>query len=121
MVLVVVLDHQVGHIHRPAPDRHLVGFVAAGPENGSAGGQNARQSVAVQPEGAVLHEPPEPVAETDHVHTVGTMSRLADAANGRIETGRIAPGGEDADVSIHIASTVSNMKDISLSAPAARF
>ena len=105
---MIVLDHEVRHVHLPVTDRHLVGFVPTGSEDRSAGGQDAGKSGSIEAYGAVLHETAETVPEADHGHAVGSMGGLTDPADGRVQTGRVSAGGEDAYVPIHGASNSSD-------------
>ena len=97
MIGVVVGDDGLGHVQHLAVHRHLVRLVAAGAEDGSALGEDAGQRFAFQRHGAVFHQAAKTVAKTDDVHAVMRHTGFADAAYGRVETRRVAAGGENAN------------------------
>jgi len=101
VVGLVVLHDDVGHILGLAADAHLVGFVAAGAEDGAADGEDARQGFTLHAHGAVFHQAAEAVAKTDHVHAEIALGGLADPADGCIEARTVAARGENADVFGH--------------------
>ncbi len=65
-------------------------------------GEDAGQGAAFEAHGAVLHQAAEAVAKADDLHVVLIQRGLADAADGGVETGAVAAGGEDADVFAHV-------------------
>ena len=105
VVFVVVVHDDVGHIDDLPADGHAMRLVAAGTQDRAALGQNAREHVAVELHGAVLHEPAETVAKPDHLHAVETERCLAHPANRRVQAGAIASRCENADVLGHTADT----------------
>ena len=101
VVAMVVLDDQIGHVLCLAGDLHLVRLVPAGAENRAADGENAGQHAAAEIDAAVLHQSAKAVAKADDPHAEGFLRGLADAANGGIESGAVAAGGEDSDALGH--------------------
>ena len=51
----------------------------------------------VEPDGPVLGQAAEPVAEPDHLHPVGGHGRLAEAPDRRVQAGAVPARGEDPD------------------------
>ncbi len=58
-------------------------------------------AVLVEAEVSLLHQPAKPVPEPDDVHVVAADRRLADGADGGVQPGRVAAGGQDADALAH--------------------
>ena len=56
------------------PMEHPVRLVSAGAEDRAADGQDARQQLAVQAYGAVLHQPPEAIPKADDLHAVTVLA-----------------------------------------------
>src|SRR5690606_25346692 len=59
------------------------------------------QVLGAEADEPVLHQSPEAIPETDEVHAVCAGRRLADGANGGIESGGVAAGGQDPDGARH--------------------
>jgi hypothetical protein len=97
IVGLVVGNDGIGHVLEPALHRHLVRLVAAGTEDGAAQGEDARELIAHEVGGAVHHEAAKALAKAVDAHAIFAGGGLADAADGRIEAGAVAAGGEDAD------------------------
>jgi len=101
LVFFVIGQDRFGSVNFLAAHHHAAGFVAAGAENGAADGEDAGKGALVQGHGAVFHQAAESVAKPDDLHVEGALGGLADAANGSVEAGAIAAGGENADVFGH--------------------
>jgi hypothetical protein len=96
-----VLKHDIGHVHDRTPHLHAMWLVTTGSQDRSATGQDAAQHVAVEPDDAVLHQTTKSILEADDIPAVLTDRGLSDGADRRIQTGRIAPGGEYPDALRH--------------------
>jgi hypothetical protein len=72
-------------------------FVAAGAEDRAANGEDSGQRVSIEPQPPVRDQAAETVAKTDDLHAVKAEGGFADAADGGIQTGAVAAGGQDAD------------------------
>lgn len=96
-VFAIVGRDDVGHVALLALDRHAVGLVAAGAEDGAADGEDAGEGGFVEGDEAVFGEAEVAVAEADDVPSEIADGGFADGADGGVETGAVAAGGEDAD------------------------
>ena len=103
MVAVVSLDDGRGHVPDLAADLHLVRLIAAGAQDGSAAGENAREHVALQGHGAVVDQSAKAVAEADHFHPKNIARRLPHAADGGVQAGTITAAGQDTNVLGHVS------------------
>ena len=103
IVAVVVVEHHPGHVLQLPAHGHLVGFVAACAQDGAALGENAGENVALQGNGAVLHETSEAVAKADDVHAAA-CAVFADGPNGGVETRAVATSCQNSNTGCHIAS-----------------
>ena len=72
-------------------------LVAAGAEDGAADGEDAGERGLVELEPPVFDEAAEAVAEADDLHAVKAERGFADAADGGVQAGAVAAGGQDAD------------------------
>jgi hypothetical protein len=91
VVAIIIVDHHLGHVLDLGAHRHFVRLVAAGAEDGSAQGEDARQHFPLKQNRPVFHEAAKTVAETDHLHIIGAGGTLADGPNGRIQSGLSPP------------------------------
>ncbi len=92
LVAPVVVDDGFGHVGGFAVDPHAVRLVAAGAEDGAAQGEDTGEHVAIQAHGSDLHQAPEAVPESDHLHPVVTLGTLADGPNCSVQAGAVAAG-----------------------------
>src|ERR1039457_4934819 len=72
-------------------------FVAAGAKNGAAKGKNSGKSVVIQIDPLILNQAAKAIAKSNDLHAVVAVRGLADTADGGIQAGAVATGGEDAD------------------------
>ena len=104
VVPLVGPDDLVGHVDDATVDPHPVRLVATRPEDRAADGQDAGERRRIEPHPPVLGQAAEAVAETDDAHPVLADRRLAEAADGGVEAGAVAPRGEDPDLASSTAS-----------------
>src|SRR5690606_5655987 len=102
LVLFDVAPHHRAHVHRSSvADVHLVDSGAAGAEDRPASVEYPGEVLGAEADEAVLHEASEPVPEPDQLHVVGSGGGFADGADGGVEPGGVAAGGEDSDGARH--------------------
>ncbi len=94
--LLVVLDDLRTHVADLAVDDHAVHLVAAGAEDGAADGEDAGEGAGVERDVAVLDQAADAVAVADQLQPCADR-RLAEAADGGVQAGAVAAGGEDPD------------------------
>ena len=97
VVLMVDLDHGIGHVQNLTAHRHFVRLIATGAQYGSADGEYARQRIPIEGDGTVLHQASKTVQEPDHTPAVLVDRRFSNGANGGIESGAIAARCDNAN------------------------
>ncbi len=103
VVLFVILDDDVGGVDELPANGHAFGPVAAGAEDGAADGQDAGEGVGIKGHRAVFHDAAEAITKANDLHAEEAVGCLAKAADGSVEAGAVAAGGENADVFFHNA------------------
>jgi len=85
-----------GHIHDLPAHLHFMRFIAARPEEGTSDRKDSADVLIFQRSEAVFHEAPETVLNPDHLGAL-PEGCFCNPADGGIQPGAVAPGGENAD------------------------
>src|SRR5262245_1949736 len=94
---LVVCYNGGSHVPQLPVYLHPMRFVAAGAENRAAHSENSGECSLVQPHPQVFGEPSKTIAEADNLHVFPVQHGLAHPTNGRVQTGAVTAGRNDAD------------------------
>ncbi|MPM24173.1 hypothetical protein SDC9_70654 [bioreactor metagenome] len=105
LVFMISFDDGVGHVEQFFADRHLVRFVAAGPQNGAADGEDAGEGVLIQRHPAVKGEALETVLESGQA--VSGVSQSASGGPDRgVQSGAVAARGQNSNTFAHFFRSI---------------
>jgi hypothetical protein len=89
VMLAVMVQHDIRHIHFFSADRHFMGFIAACAENRAAKGKDIGKSLRLEADKTIFHETPETVTKANDLYIPGVGGAFTYSADCCIEPGAV--------------------------------